>query len=499
MNPISLTLQQLQSVHFERRERLRQILGNRSGEAFVTARESNQQRVIDAITLCYQSFLNRSPDQEGLLAWLSQIQNGLSFERFVLAISDSAESKAIKAKQIRSMEFIEEDVVSAYELFRGVTMGEVKAWSSNIRLGKANLGDLLSSLFEEAHRMSKPDLASSTAGENTCTIMGTNRVISERDWIDRLNTTSGAVAEVPAATIYHSRFHIKEVKSCLVSAITSLYRGGAFIEQFMENIVAQNYFDDMAELIIVDADSPEKEADVINRYLKAHKNIKYVRLDERVGIYRAWNQCVELSCGEFITNANLDDLRRRDSFELQAATLQSLPFVDVVYQEFLYSLGANATYDQVEKVGFKSSLPVVTAQNLLNFNPPHNAPMWRRALHSEVGFFDESLKSAGDYDFWCRCAIAGKVFFKLNDPHVVYYNNPRGLSTQPNTPGVKEARLIGKKYSRSLLGEPIVLGEESLLELLKNDVLPDSSTSHLSDRYSMAQLAIKNLSSSSRA
>ena len=53
----------------------------------------------------------------------------------------------------------------------------------------------------------------------------------------------------------------------VVSAIASLYKGGRYIEQFLENITTQTIFD-RSELIIIDADSPEGEEQTIEKYQK---------------------------------------------------------------------------------------------------------------------------------------------------------------------------------------------------------------------------------------
>ena len=115
--------------------------------------------------------------------------------------------------------------------------------------------------------------------------------------------------------------------------------------------------------------------------------------------------------------------------------------IDVVYQDFYYSFDPDLDFDQVAAFGFKSELPIVTPHNLLAFNSPHNAPMWRKSLHQELGLFDTSYRSAGDYEFWVRCMAGAnhKRFGKINTPHVVYYQNPEGISTRPDTRGVEES------------------------------------------------------------
>ncbi len=145
-----------------------------------------------------------------------------------------------------------------------------------------------------------------------------------------------------------------------------------------------------------------------------------------------------------------------DSFEIQAATLQTLPDVDVVYQDVHYSLEPCLPFERVATFGFCSRVPQVTPAVMLSFNPPHNAPMWRRRLHDELGPFDTRYRSAGDYEFWLRCVAAGKVLHRVADPHVVYYQNPLGYSTRADTKGHGETREITARYAeRLLLGVPV--------------------------------------------
>ena len=215
-------------------------------------------------------------------------------------------------------------------------------------------------------------------------------------------------------------------------------------------------------------------------------------MNYRIGIYDAWNVGAQMARGEYLTNTNLDDLRRQDSLELQASVLENLPFVDVAYQDFYYTFDPDLRFEQVAEFGFKSNLPVVTPHNMMDFNAPHNAPMWRKRLHDELGYFDTSFRSAGDYDFWMRCVVAGKVFYKVNDAHVVYYQNPDGISTRPDTRGVQEGRRIFKTYARRLVPEEAVIPKAQFAArcgLAAADIEACAGDT----RYDIAQRALRTL------
>ena len=227
--------------------------------------------------------------------------------------------------------------------------------------------------------------------------------------------------------------------------------GQKYLHQFLENITNQTIFDDRCELIIIDANSPEREFAAIEPYLQKYPNIRYERINYRIGIYDAWNMGIEIAKGEYITNTNLDDMRRNDSLELQAATLDANPFTDIVYQDFFYTYDWAMTFEQIAAVNIRSQLPIITPHNLLLYNSPHNGPMWRKSIHDDVGLFDTGYVTAGDFEFWLRCLAAGKNFYKINDPHIAYYHNPGGLSTKAESLGVVEARRATARHSAQLL------------------------------------------------
>jgi hypothetical protein len=60
-------------------------------------------------------------------------------------------------------------------------------------------------------------------------------------------------------------------------------------------------------------------------------------------------------------------------------------------------------------------------------------PLWKKSLHDRFGYFDENYKTAADGDFWLRCAVGGATIKMVNHPVGLYYENPTGRSTNPET------------------------------------------------------------------
>lgn len=235
-----------------------------------------------------------------------------------------------------------------------------------------------------------------------------------------------------------------------ISIITSVYNGDEFIEQFMENITSQTIFKSNCELIMIDANSPGKEEEVINSYLKKFpENIKYHKLEEDPGIYSVWNKAIELSTGEYITNANLDDSRRNDAIELHAKTLYNNPDVGLVFNDNYQSRQPNKLIEDDSVRTRYVSPNRIDFEELKKGNAPHNSPMWRKDIHDKYGKFDDTLRSAGDWEMWLRGTSQGMKIKKIHIPLGVYYFNPNGISTSKENEEWKrdEEQQIAIKYA----------------------------------------------------
>lgn len=453
--------------------------------------------VEEGIRTAYRLSVGRTPVAEEIEIWKRNFANGLPFHEFLLLMSAGPEAKKLSAGLAIAAEKCDGEAVQlAYEtvLGRGASGWEIAHWVGRLEAGSVTRADMLAALFHTSLKL-QADMRDAPVNDGlTCYIMGTGTFLSADDWQRQARELAEKGIPEPEQR-YANRFPIRREKGVLVSALCSLYRGGDFIEQFMDNITSQSCFRDYAELVIVDADSPEDEYETIKRYLAKFPNINYLRMNYRIGIYDAWNVAAKAARGEYLTNTNLDDLRRIDSLEIQAGALDNVPFADVVYQDLYYSFDPRLPFEQVAAFGHKTRLPVITPHNMIKFNSPHNAPMWRKRLHDELGWFDTRYKSAGDHEFWMRCLAAGKQFWKINDPHVVYYQNPKGLSTRPDTRGVVEAMDIHKTYCRKIIPREMVAPTEEFRRIL-GPVLHAAGEGQ--DRYAMAHDALRNLGRTAR-
>ena len=101
-------------------------------------------------------------------------------------------------------------------------------------------------------------------------------------------------------------------------------------------------------------------------------------------------------------------------------------------------------------------------------------PVWRKSLHSKIGYFDESFKVVGDYEFMLRAASTGSIFSYVPEASGLMLRHENALSTQDQTCEIERDSLLLKYRSAKNVcsiyedvfgGENPNLRSESFLDL----------------------------------
>ena len=161
---------------------------------------------------------------------------------------------------------------------------------------------------------------------------------------------------------------------------------------------------------------------------------------------------------QFITNFNVDDRRHPNCFELQAECLNAFPQKMVSVSDYTYFFKQDESIENLfnHNHNKRTFIPIINARSLIDRNFPHAGPMWRRSLNDkqDCGLFDENYKSAGDAEFWYRVSRRHpNSFATISLPLSLYYQNPQGLSTKPQTEGAGEHISATKEHYRYLINE----------------------------------------------
>lgn len=192
-----------------------------------------------------------------------------------------------------------------------------------------------------------------------------------------------------------------------VTALVSTYNAERFMRGCLEDLARQTLFS-RTEVIVVDSASPQNERAIVEEFQAIHPNIRYVRTERREGLYAAWNRGIRMARGEYLTNANTDDRHASDAFEIMARKLDGDPGLGLVYGATAITPTENSVLGDAPVTGRFKARPY-DRRRLFRDCLPGPQPMWRRSLHDRFGYFDESMISAGDYEFWLRIS-AGTRF-----------------------------------------------------------------------------------------
>lgn len=206
----------------------------------------------------------------------------------------------------------------------------------------------------------------------------------------------------------------------IISAIVSAYNTGGLLEGCIENLREQTV--------------PVEIVMVVQHGSIEHPLIEladtYVITMDIPGLYEAWNAGIERARGKYITNANADDRKEPTACEELAAELDK--GYDLAYSDFKITDGMTVT----ERKRKPYSLEELRRKCVVG-----PAPMWKKSIHTEYGYFDEDFIVAGDYEFWLRIAKEDN-FSHIPKPLVTYYDNPFGIENRNKELAAKERERI---------------------------------------------------------
>lgn len=200
-----------------------------------------------------------------------------------------------------------------------------------------------------------------------------------------------------------------KMKEFKVTAIVSTYNSEKFLRGCLDDLINQTLYEKgELEIVVVNSGSTQNEEQIVKEYQNQFANIKYTKT-ERETVYQAWNRGIKIASGKYLTNANTDDRHRKDALEIFAKELDANDEIGLVYADQFVTKKENQTFEDHDADGYFQWLEFDRIQ-LIHCACVGPQPMWRKSLHQKFGYFDESLKVAGDYDWWLR--ISEKVQFK---------------------------------------------------------------------------------------
>lgn len=179
----------------------------------------------------------------------------------------------------------------------------------------------------------------------------------------------------------------------MISAIMSAYNSEKFIKEAVESILSQTFTD--FEFIIINDASTDSTESIIRSF--NDPRVKLIENDKNRGLTKSLNIGLDLAKGKYIARMDADDISFPERFQKQFDFMEQNPEVDLC-----------GTFYEVE--GTKNDTvetPVTHAEikDMLFFNNciAHPTVMMRKSIIDKFAIkYNENLRSAQDYELWCR-------------------------------------------------------------------------------------------------
>ena len=168
----------------------------------------------------------------------------------------------------------------------------------------------------------------------------------------------------------------------------------------VESVLAQQMSD--FELIVVDDGSTDETEERLSIF---GSRLKYYQ-QENAGVSAARNRGLEFSTAPLVAFLDSDDLWLPAKLQVQHTYMMEHPEVNICQTEEIW--WRNGRQVNPKKHHRKPSGDIFRRSlNLCLVSP--SAVMMRRKLFEKVGYFDEDLPAAEDYDLWLRVAVEHAV------------------------------------------------------------------------------------------
>ncbi|MDO5019297.1 MAG: glycosyltransferase [Lachnospiraceae bacterium] len=184
------------------------------------------------------------------------------------------------------------------------------------------------------------------------------------------------------------------MKQPLISVIMSTYNDELYIEESLRSILNQTLAD--FELIIYDDCSTDHTVEKIRAF--HDPRIQLICNEENCGLTKNLNKGLRIARGKYIARMDGDDISEQTRFERQVAFLEEHPSV------YLISCHAQnfGESDLVNRI--RGNSEVLRCRMLIRPVFAHPGFMMRRELIEEGFFYDETFRTAQDYEFAVRAA-----------------------------------------------------------------------------------------------
>lgn len=190
----------------------------------------------------------------------------------------------------------------------------------------------------------------------------------------------------------------------LISIITPSFNQVEFLERTILSVLNQDYQN--IEYIIIDGGSTDGSVDLIKRY---ESRLTYWVSEKDQGQSHAINKGLRRAKGEWVAWQNSDDIYYPGTFSNLAAAASH----NHSAQLLVGNINLIDRHDRVIR-DLKYVRPTYAGMLAEGMILANQSAFWRRCIHQQVGYLNEGLNCAFDYDWFLRLLSEGICSVHVN-------------------------------------------------------------------------------------
>jgi glycosyltransferase involved in cell wall biosynthesis len=243
-----------------------------------------------------------------------------------------------------------------------------------------------------------------------------------------------------------------------ITIITPSFNQVEYLERTILSVLNQNY--PHLEYIIIDGGSTDGSVEIIQKY---SSQLTYCVSEKDSGQAHAINKGLKMATGDWVAWQNSDDTFCPGVFNSLLAGIKNSNDVDLI----IGNMNLINKSDEIlrELIYVKPTYQSILAEGMVLTN---QAAFWRRKLHSEIGYLDESLHYGFDFEWFLRVLKHSKA------KHVNQTWGNLRLHAETKTAQFQEKfdeeyRQIREGHENSALTKKYFLIRRLLLTILQGD------------------------------
>jgi len=218
-----------------------------------------------------------------------------------------------------------------------------------------------------------------------------------------------------------------------LSVICCAYNAEKYLQDSLDSVHEQIFCD--YELILVNDGSTDSTGNILHKYAKENKNVKFYNNQNNMGVPYSRNFAISQSSGEYIAIHDADDISLFNRFEKEVLFLEKNSTIDIVGSHAIKIsnsgkvLGTMVYPPENTDTAFK----YITRFRLNPIIDPSS--MFRKKVFLDIGGYrmDPFYRTVQDFDLWCRLLLKGHLLYNFQEPLIKYRINPDGVTNAKST------------------------------------------------------------------